>query len=118
MNGLQYYEKEERPWGNFERFTLNERTTVKIVTVKAGEAISLQTHNDRDEFWRILAGSGFITIGENRTEARPGDEFFCPRGSKHRVESSPGNLTLLEIAFGKFNENDIKRLEDRYGRQK
>ncbi len=118
MNHLPHYEKEERPWGNFERFTLNERTTVKIVTVNAGEAISLQTHGDRDEFWRVLAGSGFITIGENRTEARAGDEFFCPRGAQHRVEGGSGSLALLEIAFGEFNENDIKRLEDRYGRQK
>ena len=44
MEGLVNYLKEERPWGNFERFTLNEKATVKIVTVNEGESISLQTH--------------------------------------------------------------------------
>ncbi len=53
MQGLSQYEKEERPWGNFERFTLNEQTTVKIISIKAGKAISLQTHEHRDEIKRL-----------------------------------------------------------------
>ena len=118
MKGLAHYEKEERPWGNFERFTLNERTTVKIVTVDAGEAISLQTHTHRDEFWRVLKGSGSIRIGEKDNDARAGDTFFSPRHAEHRVAGGPEGLTLLEIAFGDFDENDIARLEDKYGRVK
>ena len=116
MEGLANYQKEERPWGNFERFTLNEQTTVKIVTVKSGEAISLQTHDHRDEFWRVLAGEGTITIGETDHAAKPGDTFFTPRGSKHRVAGGTHGLAILEIAFGDFAESDITRLEDLYGR--
>ena len=116
MEGLSHYEKEERPWGNFERFTLNEKTTVKIVTVNAGGSISLQTHEHRDEFWRVLKGSGVVRVGENSNQASVGDVFFNPRQSKHRVEGGPEGLTFLEIAFGDFDEKDITRLEDRYGR--
>lgn len=116
MEGLAHYEKEDRPWGNFERFTLNEKTTVKIITVNAGEAISLQTHTHRDEFWRVLKGSGVIRIGEKDNDACAGDTFFSPRHAEHRVEGGSEGLTLLEIAFGDFNEGDIHRLEDRYGR--
>jgi mannose-6-phosphate isomerase-like protein (cupin superfamily) len=116
MEGLTHYEKEERPWGNFERFTLNEKTTVKIITVNAGEAFSLQTHDHRDEFWRVIQGFGVIRIGDSDYEAHEGDMFFCPRHSKHRVTGGPGGTTFLEIAFGDFDENDITRLEDRYGR--
>lgn len=116
MEGLSNYEKEIRPWGNFERFTLNESTTVKIVTVNAGEGISLQTHKHRDEFWRILSGSGTVTLDSLEHEARPGDTFFCKRGMRHRVEGGPEGLVFLEIAFGDFDEGDITRLEDRYGR--
>lgn len=116
MEHLPNYNKEERPWGDFERFTLNEKTTVKIVTVKEGEAISLQTHNDRDEFWRVLGGTGIITIGKENHNAKSGDNFFSPRGSEHRVAGGTGGLKILEIAFGKFDEGDIIRIEDRYGR--
>ncbi len=116
MEGLSQYEKQERPWGNFERFTLNEQTTVKIVTVNPGEAISLQTHEHRDEFWRVLTGSGTVRIGEIDHPAHVGDAFFNSRHSKHRVEGGPEGLTFLEIAFGDFDEKDIARLEDKYGR--
>lgn len=116
MERLSNYEKEIRPWGNFERFTLNEQTTVKIVTVNAGEAISLQTHDHRDEFWRVLTGSGVIRIDDVEYDAKSGETYFSTRGSKHRVEGGPEGLSLLEIAFGEFDEHDITRLEDRYGR--
>lgn len=116
MEGLTNYEREERPWGNFERFTLNEQTTVKIVTVKEGEAISLQTHAHRDEFWRILSGEGVVHINGVDHPAKAGDMFFGKRAQDHRVTGGTGGLSFLEIAFGEFDENDITRLEDRYGR--
>ena len=116
MNNLPQYEKENRPWGNFERFTLNEKTTVKIITVNAGEQFSLQTHEHRDEFWRVIKGSGVIRIGDTDHEAKEGDTFFSPRHSEHRALGGPEGLTFLEIAFGDFDEKDIARLEDRYGR--
>ena len=116
MEHLAHYKKEDRPWGNFERFTLNEKTTVKIITVHAGEAISLQTHEHRDEFWRVIKGSGVIQIGEEVHAADEGSMFFSPRHATHRVEGGPEGFTMLEIAFGDFDENDITRLEDKYGR--
>lgn len=116
MEGLSHYEKEQRPWGDFERFTLNEKTTVKIITVKAGEAFSLQSHENRDEFWRVIRGSGIIRLGETDHDAKEGDVFFSPRHTLHRAAGGPDGLTFLEIAFGEFDEKDIKRFEDRYGR--
>ena len=116
MEGLEHYQKEERPWGNFERFTLNEKTTVKIITVNASEELSLQTHEHRDEFWRVLKGSGIADVGEKVMEAREGDAFFIPRNTRHRAEGGPGGLTFLEIAFGEFDEHDEERLADDYNR--
>ena len=116
MEGLSNYEKEVRPWGEFERFTLNEQSTVKIITVKAGEELSLQTHEHRDEFWRVLKGSGVVHIAGKDNAAKDGDTFFSPRQSEHRIMGGPEGIVFLEIAFGDFDENDIKRLADKYGR--
>ena len=116
MSDLARYEKEVRPWGGFERFTLNEKTTIKIITVAPGEAFSLQTHEKRKEFWRILRGSGTITHGKVITEGKAGDEFLIQEGDEHRAEANAEGLEFLEIAFGEFDEGDITRLEDRYGR--
>lgn len=116
MEGLSNYKKEERPWGNYERFTLNEPTTVKIITVNADQSISLQTHEHRDEFWRVIEGSGTVHINGKDIDAHVGDAFFGKRGQEHRVTGGPNGFTCLEIAFGDFDEGDITRLEDKYGR--
>ncbi|MDO8481647.1 MAG: phosphomannose isomerase type II C-terminal cupin domain [bacterium] len=116
MMELVKHASESRPWGSFERFTLNEPTTVKILTVNAGKKFSLQTHANRDEFWCIIRGSGFVTIGSETKEALLGDEFYIPRGTPHRATGGAEDLRLLEIAFGEFDENDEIRIEDDYGR--
>jgi len=107
---------EERPWGYFEQFTHNEPSTVKIIFVREGEALSLQTHEHRDEFWRVLDGTGTITAGSTVEQASAGNEYSIPRNTPHRIEGGIGGIRILEIAKGDFDEHDIVRLEDRYGR--
>lgn len=116
MEGLPHYEKDIRPWGHFERFTLNEPCTVKVIVVNANEVLSLQRHEHRYEVWRMLAGSGSVVIGDVTHDARAGDDFFVERGEKHRIAAGQDGVTFLEIAFGNFDENDITRFEDKYGR--
>ena len=106
---------EERPWGNFKQFTKNKQSTVKIINVKAGEALSLQYHDKRSEFWHILEGQGLVTVGDDKLPASKDSEFFIPKGSNHRIEAST-DMVFLEIAFGEFDEKDIVRLEDKYQR--
>lgn len=116
MEGLPSYERDIRPWGEYERFTLNEPSTVKIISVKPGEAFSLQTHEHRSEFWRVVSGAGNITVGSEVHAAKTGDHFMVKQGEVHRAEGGPEGLVFVEVAFGKFDEGDIKRLEDKYGR--
>ena len=108
--------QEERPWGNFRRFTLNTPSTVKIITIKAGEQLSLQSHEKRSEFWRVIAGSGMWDIDGGKHDFFVGDEKLIPRGSKHTIMAGSSGITILEIALGEFDETDIKRYEDKYGR--
>ncbi len=107
---------EVRPWGKFEQFTKNESTTVKIITVHPNQQLSLQLHHSRAEFWRVIAGNGTIEIDRTRLQAHPGDEFFIPMETTHRMNAGTNGLQILEIAYGHFDEADIVRLEDTYGR--
>lgn len=113
-NSHKKYE-EERPWGKFEQFTLNETSTVKILTVKVGESLSLQYHHHRDEFWRVIKGKVKVTVGDKEIEAKEGDEFFIKRESKHKAEGIE-ETKILEISYGEFDEKDNIRLEDKYER--
>ena len=105
-----------RPWGQFDQFTKNEQTTVKTVFVKKGEAFSLQYHNQRTELWKILSGTPEVTVGQSVVRAKKGDEFEIQPKMNHRVSSIDGDTEFLEISFGEFNEDDIVRIEDKYGR--
>ncbi len=106
----------ERPWGQFEQFTCNETTTVKILTINPNSSLSLQYHEKREEFWKVLGGNPKITIGTNIVIAKPGDEFLIHKLENHRIEATDNNVTILEIAYGDFDEEDIIRIEDIYGR--
>ncbi len=107
---------EERPWGSFRTFTKNLPSTVKTLFVKHGEAFSLQKHNHRTEFWRVLLGNPEITIGDKIINAKPGDEFHIPLETNHRITATNGDTEVLEISLGEFDEQDIVRIEDKYGR--
>jgi len=109
--------KEERPWGSFERFTKEVPSTVKIITINHGESLSLQYHEHRQEFWRILQGNPTIIIGDNEISAVSGNEFFIDKHIRHRITAGTSKVVFLEISLGRFDEGDIVRLEDRYGRK-
>jgi mannose-1-phosphate guanylyltransferase/mannose-1-phosphate guanylyltransferase/mannose-6-phosphate isomerase len=108
--------QEERPWGNFRQFTHNSPSTVKILSVKPNASLSLQYHNNREEFWRVLSGQPVVTIGEQKIQAKSGDEFKIEKLQPHRLEAGDEAVQVLEIAYGNFDESDIIRIEDKYGR--
>ena len=106
----------EKPWGNFRQFTHNSASTVKIITVTKNETLSLQSHTKRAEFWHVIFGSGTVQIDNEIHEAKTGDEYTISVGSKHRLSAADEGLTILEISTGDFDESDITRYEDKYGR--
>ncbi len=109
MSSISSYE-EERPWGRFRRFTLNDPSTVKVISVHAGASLSLQYHNERSEFWHVISGHPTIRIGDTIVEAKPGDEFTVPVKAIHQIAAPKDDVEILEIAFGNFREEDITRL--------
>lgn len=106
----------KKPWGQFDQFTHNEISTVKIHSVNPHSSLSLQYHNDRTEFWYIISGHPIITIGENKINANPGDEFMVDKLEKHQIEAGDDVVKFLEICYGNFDEEDIVRIKDKYGR--
>jgi mannose-1-phosphate guanylyltransferase/mannose-6-phosphate isomerase len=108
--------QDDRPWGGFRQFAHNAQCTVKILTVAAGQLLSLQSHRGRDELWVVLDEGLQVEIDGEKQVAHPGDEFVIPRGARHRVGSVGATGRILEISFGEFDEDDIERYEDVYGR--
>jgi len=107
---------DKRPWGQFERFTLNEISTVKILSIKPKKRTSLQKHKHRTEFWKIIEPCK-VWISNKKISAKKNDEFKIKPGQLHRLEGLSKEGKVLEISFGKFDEKDIVRIEDDFGRR-
>ena len=105
-----------RPWGTEDLFVENKQVTVKLLYVRCGEAESLQYHNHREEFWKVINGSPEIIIGAETFNAQIGEEFSVPALVHHRISAPKDDVTILEISTGHFDEEDIVRLEDKYRR--
>lgn len=115
---IKKFKRETRPWGGFEQFTFNERTTIKILTINPKQKFSLQYHLKRSEFWKFLDNPAKITVGKKTFMAKKDDEIFIPVKTLHRIEAYRKPVGVLEISFGFFDENDEKRMQDIYGRIK
>ncbi len=114
-NGIQKHIV-KRPWGQFTQFVSNTPVTVKIIAVEPKQSLSLQYHTSRNEFWHILSGGGRVTIGKRGYVAKAGKEFSVPAKMMHRISAGKDGLAFLEIAIGRFDESDIVRIQDNYGR--
>ncbi len=104
--------RDERPWGHFIKFPNNS----KLIVVKCREALSLQLHHQRDEYWYVLQGIAHVTLDTQERIMQPGDTIWIPRGCKHRLAATDTEVHIIEIPYGHFDELDIVRFDDRYGR--
>jgi len=107
---------EIRPWGRFEKFHENKSCTVKLIYVNANSRLSLQYHKKRSEFWKVIKGTAVVEIDKKTIVLKEGETTTIPRQAKHRVLALESDCIILEIAYGRFDENDIVRLEDDYQR--
>jgi mannose-6-phosphate isomerase len=107
---------ENRPWGRFEKFHENKPCTVKLIYINANSRLSLQYHNKRSEFWKVVKGTAIVELDGKIVILTEGEIIAIPRRAKHRVGALDSDCVILEIAYGKFDENDIVRIEDDYQR--
>ncbi|OGG63439.1 hypothetical protein A3C21_02505 [Candidatus Kaiserbacteria bacterium RIFCSPHIGHO2_02_FULL_59_21] len=112
--------RSKRPWGEFYGWDSGRGWNLKTVYVRPGKRLSLQYHRFRSEWWMLVEGDATAIIATKggktrRSELRKGVFFKVRKGAIHRLASKNGGV-VVEIAFGDFDENDIVRVEDDFGR--
>ena len=111
--------KVEKPWGWELVWAEAEDYVGKLLFVRAGESLSLQYHEVKDESWLVREGRATLELGEvggelERIEITAGDAFRYRPGTVHRVAALEDTL-ILEVSTPQLD--DIVRLEDVYGRE-
>lgn len=82
--------------GNIEKETLDNDNFRKVLytgkhlqlvlmSLKPGEEIGEEIHQNNDQFFRFESGTGKCTIDENNYQVTEGDVIVVPAGSKHNV---------------------------------
>jgi len=109
----------EKPWGWELVWAETEHYVGKLLFVRAGEALSLQYHERKDESWLVREGRARLELGEvggalETVEIRPGDAFRYRPGTVHRVTALEDTL-VIEVSTPDLD--DVVRVEDRYGRE-
>ncbi|RYH66504.1 MAG: mannose-1-phosphate guanylyltransferase/mannose-6-phosphate isomerase [Alcaligenaceae bacterium] len=107
-----------RPWGTYATLKEEGGYKVKRITVKPGEALSLQYHHQRAEHWVVVQGTAMVQIGDAEHKTLPGEYRYIPLKEKHRLTNiGEDELVLVEVQCGSYlGEDDIVRLADTYGR--
>lgn len=108
----------ERPWGSFHQYAHNRACTVSLMRVQPGQRLSLQSHQGRAELWIVIDDGAVVQVGEREQTCRAGDEIWIRAQEKHRL-SNRGSVPVrvLEVAFGNWQQDDIRRYADDYRRE-
>ncbi len=110
---------DSRPWGDWAVIDAGPFYCVKRIRVIPGGILSLQRHRHRAEHWVVVRGHARVTRDAETIELAPDQAVYLPNGCVHRVEN-PGSedLVFIEVQTGAIlREDDIERMEDRYGRR-
>lgn len=113
------HRKVYRPWGTYEGVDVDDKFQVKRITVKPGGQLSLQKHKFRAEHWIVVRGIATVSCNSDTFEIHENESTYIPLGALHRLENNQDSLLeLIEVQTGQyFGEDDIERLDDKYGRK-
>jgi len=108
----------DKPWGHELIWAQTDRYVGKLLHINAGQSLSRQYHQQKDETFLVQAGTLRLEIGPE--EARRvltlevGESFHCTPGTIHRMVAA-SDVDIIEVSTPELD--DVVRLEDAYGRE-
>jgi mannose-6-phosphate isomerase len=109
-----------KPWGHEMIFAdVPGLFSGKELHVRAGQSLSLQYHEHKEEMLAVRSGRVLLEIGPSlaeldRVELAPGDSVHIRPGIIHRTNAIEDSVVLEASTY---HPDDVIRLDDRYGRE-
>jgi quercetin dioxygenase-like cupin family protein len=125
MSGKQEVRYVEKPWGHEVIWAHTPLYVGKVLHIKAGQALSVQYHEQKDETIFLLRGEMVYRVGEvgdagdvvgelKEISLKAGESFRNEPGTVHQMEAVT-DCDVLEASTPHLD--DVVRLKDRYGRE-
>jgi mannose-6-phosphate isomerase-like protein (cupin superfamily) len=64
------------------------------MSLKPGEDIGVEVHQDNDQFFRFEEGNGLVMIDGNRYSVKDGTAIIVPAGAEHNVINTSSSVDL------------------------
>ena len=107
--------KVEKPWGYEIRWAINNKYLGKILHINAGQRLSLQYHDQKDETIHVLEGMAIVHLDGKTHILSEGESLRIQPKQIHRY-SAPIDCDAKLIEVSTPEINDVVRIEDDYGR--
>jgi mannose-6-phosphate isomerase len=118
MSGPSNIKTVSKPWGHETIWALTDTYVGKILHIKAGQALSVQYHNVKDETVYLLSGNLIYRVWDGDTpqdvDLKIGMAYRITPGTVHQMEAVT-DCDVLEVSTPHLD--DVVRLKDRYGRE-
>jgi mannose-6-phosphate isomerase-like protein (cupin superfamily) len=103
--------------GNIEKETLDNDNFRKVLytgghlqlvlmSLRPGEEIGEEIHENNDQFFRFESGAGKCTIDENNYRVSEGDVIVVPAGARHNVINTGVEPFRMYTIYGPPNHQD------------
>ena len=105
-------EKDTLENDNFRRVLYTGKNSqLVLMSLKAGEEIGMEIHNDNDQFFRFESGMGKVIIDGNEYDVKDGDAIVVPAGAEHNIVNVSDNedLKLYTIYSPAHHKDGIVR---------
>jgi mannose-6-phosphate isomerase len=107
-----------KPWGHETIWAQTERYVGKILHINAGQELSVQYHNKKDETVHLLSGEIIYRVKGDAdlledVQLKLGESFRITPGTVHQMLALT-DCDVLEVSTPELD--DVVRLSDKYGR--
>ena len=111
--------KVPKPWGHETIWAQSERYVGKILHINAGQELSVQYHNKKDETVHLLSGELVYRVQNDAdlledVQLKLGESFRITPGTIHQIVALT-DCDVLEVSTPELD--DVVRLSDKYGRE-
>jgi mannose-6-phosphate isomerase len=107
-----------KPWGHETIWAHTDRYVGKILHINAGQELSVQYHNKKDETVHLLSGEIVYRVKRGELledmQLKVGESFRISPGTIHQMVALT-DCDVLEVSTPELD--DVVRLSDRYGRE-
>ncbi len=108
----------DKPWGHERIWARSDRYVGKVLHIRAGQELSLQYHNKKDETVHLLSGELVyrVKFAERLDDVhlKVGESFRITPGTVHQMLAVT-DCDVLEVSTPETD--DIVRISDKYGRE-